>query len=150
MSKELISKQAVLNLIDVAKNTPLKMYRGLNKYKTKLNSVTKLLEDSVNMLPDETVQINGECMKSLYQAGSIPDDEVIFGDGILWIICKDGVAKMSIDSQYDDTITLEDIALRYPKVEIVIHEEALSGEVYRYNNYGDKEWWEIGKTRGYA
>ena len=89
-------------------------------------------------------------MKSFYQAGSIPDDEVLFGDGILWIVCKDGVAKIVIDPQYDNTISLEDIALRYPNVEIVIHEEALSGEVYRYDNYCDKEWWQTGQTRGYA
>lgn len=156
MSEELISKQAVLNLIDVAKNTPLKMYRGLNKYKTKLNSVMKLLEDSVNMLPDETVQIKGECMKNLYEVGSIPDDEVLFCDGILYIICHDldngalSIGKQTLDPQYDEPISLADIAERYPNIEILIHESWFNGEVFRYNNYGKNEWVQTGQTRGFA
>lgn len=95
-------------------------------------------------------------MKSFYQAGSIPDDEVLFGDGILYIICHDldngalSIGKQTLDPQYDEPISLEEIALRYPEVELVIHEDFLSGEMYRYNNYGDNEWVQTGQTRGFA
>lgn len=90
-------------------------------------------------------------MKSMYNDHEeIPDSEYLFCDGILTIVCNDGVARMAITEQYDEPISLEDIVQRYPTVNIVIHEEALSGEVFRYNNYKDNEWWEVGRTRGYA
>ena len=95
-------------------------------------------------------------MKSMYCSKEIPDDEVLFDDGILYIICHDldngalSIGKQTLDSQYDEPISLEEIALRYPEVELVIHEDFLSGEMYRYNNYGDNEWWQTGQTRGFA
>lgn len=95
-------------------------------------------------------------MKSMYGYEEIPDDGVLFDDGILYIICHDldngalSIGKQTLDPKYDEPISLEEIALRYPEVELVIHEDFLSGEMYRYNNYGDNEWWEVGRTRGFA
>lgn len=95
-------------------------------------------------------------MRSMYGGKEIPDDEVLFYDGILYIICHDldngalSIGKLTLDPQYDEPISLEEIALRYPEVELVIHEDMSFGEVYRYNNYGDNEWWQTGQTRGYA
>ena len=95
-------------------------------------------------------------MKSMYCSEEIPDDEVLFDDGILYIICHDldngelSIGKQTLDPQHDEPISLTEIALRYPEVELVIHEDFLSGEMYRYNNYGDNEWWQTGQTRGFA
>ena len=95
-------------------------------------------------------------MKSMYGGEERPDDEVLFDDGILYIICHDldngalSIGKQTLDSQYDEPISLEEIALRYPEVELVIHEDFLSGEMYRYNNYGDNEWVQTGQTRVFA
>lgn len=48
-------------------------------------------------------------------------------------------------------ITLEDISNLYPdSCYKVINETALGGEIYRYNNYGNKEWIKIGEMYGYA
>ena len=95
-------------------------------------------------------------MKSMYCSEEIPDDEVLFDDGILYIIIHDldngalNIGYQTLDPQYDEPISLAEIALRYPEVELVIHEDFLSGEMYRYNNYGKNEWWQTGQTRGFA
>lgn len=51
-----------------------------------------------------------------------------------------------------ETITLEDIALQFPDngCLTVLAERPLEGHIYRYNNYGEKEWLEVGTTCGYA
>jgi len=95
-------------------------------------------------------------MKSMYGGEERPDDEVLFDDGILYIICHDldngelSIGKQTLDPEYDEPISLEELALRYPEVDLVIHEDMFSGEMYRYNNYGDNEWWQTGQTRGFA
>ena len=95
-------------------------------------------------------------MKSMYGGEERPDDEDLFDNGILYIICHDldngalSIGKQTLDPQYDKPISLEEIALRYPEVELVIHEDFLSGEMYRYNNYGENEWVQTGQTRGFA
>lgn len=55
-------------------------------------------------------------------------------------------------TQEHETITLEDIALQFPDngCLTVLAESPLEGHIYRYNNYGNKEWLEIGTTCGYA
>ena len=95
-------------------------------------------------------------MKSMYGGEERPDDEDLFDNGILYIICHDldngalSIGKQTLDPQYDKPISLEEIALRYPEVELVIHEDFLSGEMYRYNNYGENEWVQTGQIRGFA
>ena len=50
-----------------------------------------------------------------------------------------------------DFITLKEISDKHPDNSItVIAEGPLSGAIYRYNNYGDKEWQLIGNMFGYA
>ena len=50
-----------------------------------------------------------------------------------------------------DFITLKEIADEHPNECItVIAESPLSGAIYRYNNYGKKEWQLIGTMLGYA
>ena len=52
----------------------------------------------------------------------------------------------------DDFITLQEIANIFPKncCITVIAESPLSGAIYRYNNYGKKEWQLVGTMLGYA
>lgn len=51
-----------------------------------------------------------------------------------------------------ETLTLEEIAAQFPEVRCltVIAESPLEGYIYRYNNYGNREWTKIGTTCGYA
>lgn len=97
------------------------------------------------------------------------DNEVVFHDGYLYIISKtkeacedaDGfhdpeykVDVIILSGEYDDPITLADIAEKYPKVCKVHYDDLLSGYVYAYGNHGHEknaEMWElVGKTVGYA
>ena len=90
-------------------------------------------------------------MKSLYSdVPEVPDDEYLFEEGILTVICKDGVGRIIIDEQHTEPISLYDIVQRYPKVDMLIHEGMFTGEVFDYSRYGDSIWWLVGKTRGYA
>ena len=109
-------------------------------------------------------------MRILGENKVIPDDEVIFYDGFLWIISH--VAKSYIDengeyhepkysveykclcAEYDEPITLADIAEKYPKVHKVIFDDALRGYVYNYKNHREEDnneaWEQVGTTLGYA
>ena len=51
--------------------------------------------------------------------------------------------------EYDMPISLADVKRLYPKAELVISDDALSGKIYRYGNHGEF-WEEVGETRGYA
>ena len=51
----------------------------------------------------------------------------------------------------EDFVTLKQISDEDPENYItVIAESPLSGEIYRYNNYGDKKWQLIGTMMGYC
>jgi hypothetical protein len=97
------------------------------------------------------------------------DDEVIFYDGILYIICCDkethidgcalqpaeySVKAVCLAAEYDEPWTLADIARIYPKVCKVIYDDALKGAVYSYGNHGHEKnaekWEKVGETVGYA
>ena len=76
-------------------------------------------------------------------------------DGIVKIFCRDKDGNTSgheiiICCEYDDPITLNDIAKTYPNVNTVIAEMALEGEVYSYGNHEKGVWEQVGETRGYA
>lgn len=78
-----------------------------------------------------------------------------FYDGILTVICiKDKIKvageRMYLDAEYNDPITLGDIAQKFPDVEMVIFEDALSGKVYTLGNHEERQWEEVGETCGYA
>ena len=99
-----------------------------------------------------------------------PDNEVVFYDGFLTIICEEHEAEYSgfekvkdaewsvlrfcLTAPYDAPISLEDIAKMYPKVQKVIFDDSLKGYVFNYGNHRcekDAEMWElVGTTLGYA
>ena len=83
----------------------------------------------------------------------------IFFDGILEIICSDPDdltgevitgKRTLICGEYDDPVSLKDIAEDYPNVRKVIFSDALSGCVYSYGNHEKGVWELVGTTRGYA
>ena len=69
-----------------------------------------------------------------------------------WVIANDlGIVS---EQEYPRFISLSQIA-DYIKINkfgscIVIAESPLSGAIYRYNNYGEKEWQLVGTMLGYA
>ena len=109
-------------------------------------------------------------MRILGENKVIPDNEVVFYDGFLYIIshAKDSYIdedeeyhepEYSIEvkclcPEYDEPITLEDIAKEYPKVCKVIFEDAFMGYVYNYKNHriedNNEAWEQVGTTLGYA
>lgn len=94
------------------------------------------------------------------------DSEEVFYDGFVYIISRVGEpfdeyhdAEFSIEvkcltQEYDDPISLADIAKEYPNVCKVIYEDMLKGRIYDYGNHclqDDAEMWElVGTTVGYA
>lgn len=88
----------------------------------------------------------------------------IFYDGMFIIISEDDfdetTAKRSghvdfitLCAEYDKPLTLEQIQLDYPDVEMVIYEEPLRGYVFRFGNHkvdGKKVWEKTGETYGFA
>ena len=85
----------------------------------------------------------------------IPDDKVIFVDDILYIIYGENdseikVKRIIILAEFEDPISLADIAKEYPDVRKVIYEEPLCGSVFNYNNHLGEGWELVGATIGYA
>lgn len=91
----------------------------------------------------------------------IPDGEVKFWDGYLYILCqrfedsekKDYLKIKTIFPEYDPPVTLAEIKLRYPDVHMVIHDDWLHSYVYRYGNYeseGIRAWCRVGEFQGFA
>jgi hypothetical protein len=97
------------------------------------------------------------------------DEDVVFYDGFLYIISQldepysdsEGCheAKYDIDviclcPEYDDPLSLKDIAEKYPRVEKVLFEDCLRGILFNYGNHRyskNAEMWEkVGDTLGYA
>ena len=90
-------------------------------------------------------------MKSLYSdVPEVPDDEYLFTDGIITVVCADGVGKITLSGDMDEPVSLADIAQRYQYIDYVIHEDLFEGEVFSYDRYGKSDWWLVGKTRGFA
>ena len=65
-------------------------------------------------------------------------------------IGKGNYIKLCIQPEYDEPITLKDIAEKYPDVYMVIFEGLLNGEIYNYGNHKEGLWEKIGRTDGYA
>lgn len=96
---------------------------------------------------------------------TIPDDKVVLISGFVYIIIRDkecyiengeyheseySIVVKDLDPEYDEPITLADIARDYPNVTKVIHEDYMDGEVFNYGNH-DRETWEcVGKTMGFV
>lgn len=110
-------------------------------------------------------------MRDLWESRNMPDDEVIFYDGFLYIISQDAgvyidgcefqpaeysVKCVMLNAEYDAPWSLADIAKRYPNVCKLIYADALRGAIYSYGNHahdksGNIEMWEkVGETVGYA
>ena len=102
-------------------------------------------------------------MKDMINHKDIPDDDVVFYDGFLYIIsaskviCKDGFEETSYKTdviclcpEFDDPISLKDIANNYPHVRKVLFEDWREGFVYSYGNWKKGEWALIGTTIGFA
>lgn len=107
-------------------------------------------------------------MLDTYEGIKTPDNEVIFYDGILYIISREREpyidnewhdAEYSIEvkfmnAEHDEPLTLADIAEKYPNVCKVIFDDALRGYVYSHGNHGKGnifEAWElVGTTKGYT
>ena len=75
---------------------------------------------------------------------------MVCADGIVYIIEEEKTTKIILNAEFDNPISLEDIAQKYPKVVIVLFEDFLNGKVFRYNNYGKGEWCLVGRTIGFA
>ena len=96
---------------------------------------------------------------------TVSDNEYVFRDGNLYIICISDTEKdekgsrtgqthmICLDPQYDEPISLVEIEKDYPDVKKVIHELGLSGKVFTYGNHvhsGGEPWEMTGTTVGFA
>ena len=93
----------------------------------------------------------------LFKDGYKNSEDVIFYDGFVTILLKtkpekeEGIyIRLCICPEYDEPITLKDIAEKYPDVYMVIFEDMLNGEIYSYGNHKEGLWEKIGRTDGYA
>lgn len=103
-------------------------------------------------------------VRSLIKHRVIPDDDVIFHDGFLYIISQTRKASLDDDPEYkldvlclcpeyDDPLSLKDIAEKYPKVTKVIWEDWMVGKVFNYKNHsgeGEEAWEHTGETIGFV
>lgn len=78
-------------------------------------------------------------------------------DGILYIISGNKGKQIIVSASGDETdrfVSLDDclaeIGCDKDKTAIVIVEDYTHGYLYRYNNYGDKSWYQCGETEGFA
>lgn len=80
-------------------------------------------------------------------------------DGIAYILygAKGKTVYLTATGDENDKFLCLDDCLELMKYDennlitmLVIIETALSGKVYRYNNYSDKCWYECGTTEGFA
>ena len=82
--------------------------------------------------------------------------DVALSDGIATIVFGDTAITKYINSEYDmelNFITALELAEGYGYkngVIIMICEEPRKGVVYKYNNYHDGRWHQVGTTCGYA
>ena len=85
----------------------------------------------------------------------IPDDRIVFPDGFITIISMDdeynnpNIEQICICAEYDKPMTLVDITNNYPNVKMLIYEDCLRGDIYKYGNHKDGIWERVGITKGY-
>lgn len=91
------------------------------------------------------------------------DGDVVFYDGFLYIISRhiEKFDKTGFESKYrldvktlipecQECYSLAEILLRFPDVIMVIHDDWLRGEIYRYRNHKDGVWEKVGMTVGFT
>lgn len=78
-------------------------------------------------------------------------------DGILFAISGDKgktIYATAFGDKSDKFVSLNDclaeLKCGVDDAALVVIEDCFSGKVYRYNNYNDRNWYEVGETRGYA
>ncbi len=131
--------------------------QALEKKDTQIAFYKKLYEDLKNDFEnyknDKDINyLDGIHHKKLVEKsiGQIIDkpEECWFDSMEVKIIIDD---KLYNANSENDFVTLKDISDKEPnKCITVIAESPLSGTIYRYNNYGKREWQLIGNLLGYA
>lgn len=106
------------------------------------------LEKIVDMLTEkENEQNKEEAMKTH------TNDESIWVYGILTLVYKDKAQKIYMD-ETDDPILFGDLLKMVDYDDkgtiLLIAEEHLYGKIYRYGNYNDDKWYEVGEMKGFA
>jgi hypothetical protein len=82
--------------------------------------------------------------------------DIALYDGIVTIVFNDIAITKHISAEYEEGLTFInalELAEGYGYtggVIIMICEDLLSGVVYKYNNYCDGRWHQVGSTCGYA
>jgi hypothetical protein len=95
-------------------------------------------------------------MKSMKNGRVVPDEDVLFYDEIIYIICDEvegfSCHQLVLCPQYDGPTSLLDIAEKYPNVRKVIAESYLKGQIFNYNNHPkeDEKWELVGETIGFV
>ena len=93
-------------------------------------------------------------MLDMCNGSRTPDNEVIFYDAILYVICRNGEEftcdQIILCVEYDVPLSLADILKIYPNVWMLIAEDALYSKVYQYGNHRDEGWELKGEVLGYA
>lgn len=93
--------------------------------------------------------------------GQVKDDkDVIFGDGILYIISISNgdpeelsIDRIILNAEYDKPLSLADIAEKYPNCHKLIFDDCLIGDIYNHGNHrgeNDEAWELVGHTIGYV
>lgn len=74
------------------------------------------------------------------------------GMDTLLLIANDVLINLDNVWNFDtDEISLKDISDKYPfRGMLLIYESPLSGRVFRWGNYSDMAWYEVGTMSGYA
>ena len=95
-------------------------------------------------------------MISMKNGRVVPDEDVLFYDDIIYIICENdtdlGCVKLVICPPFDKPVSLLEIQNRYPSVKKVIAESYLKGQIFNYNNHPkeDEKWELVGETIGFV
>lgn len=96
-------------------------------------------------------------MKDCINGTEAPDEEVVFYDGVLYIISREPDPSCNyylhverLDPEFSDAVTLKDIAIKYPNVELIIYDSWRDGSMYRYSNHKKGEWERVGETIGFV
>lgn len=78
-------------------------------------------------------------------------------DGIIYVFCEERAKRIILTAsgdQSDRFLSLDDcldeIGCKETESAIVIIEDSLHGDVYRFGNYADRSWYKVGETVGYA
>ena len=106
-------------------------------------------------------------MINIKTRGIVPDEQVIFYDGFLYIISRISIfeknelfskEKYKIDvkclTEFDAPISLKEIREKYPFVCKVLYDSWMDGAIYNYRNHNfdddEMKWEQYGTTLGFV